>query len=410
MSEDRIDRDTLLLVDDTPANIDILSGILRKFYHLRIATSGPKALELAAKDSPPDLVLLDVMMPGMDGYEVCRRLKADARTRDVPVIFLTAMTQAEDEAKGFETGAVDYIHKPITPAIVLARVRTQLELRDIRRELEAQNARLQGLSGQLSKYLSPQVYQSIFSGARDSSLKGHRKKLTIFFSDIKDFTSTTEAMSPEDLTYLLNKYFTEMSTIALAHGATIDKFVGDAMLMFFGDPETRGVKEDALACVEMAIAMQRRMRDLQNMWREKGYDNPFQVRIGINTGFCNVGNFGSESRMDYTIIGAEVNLAARLQQGADPGSILLSYETYALVRDRYEADECRPITAKGIAREIPTYALRGIYEGLENNERYVRRERTGLRLVANLDQLTGSARDAAISDLEQLLARLKKPL
>jgi class 3 adenylate cyclase len=142
-------------------------------------------------------------------------------------------------------------------------------------------------------------------------VKAQRKKLTIYFSDIKDFTATTENMSSEDLTYLLNKYFTEMSTIALSHGATIDKFVGDAMLMFFGDPETRGVKEDALACVRMAIAMQRRMRDLQSMWREKGYENPFQVRIGINTGFCNVGNFGSDARMDYTVIGAEVNLAAR---------------------------------------------------------------------------------------------------
>ncbi|MEK7753529.1 MAG: response regulator, partial [Acidobacteriota bacterium] len=296
MADNQDNRKTLLLVDDTPDNLHVLSGILRDLYHTRIATSGPKALELAAKDPPPDLVLLDVMMPGMNGYEVCRRLKADPRTRDVPVIFLTAMTQAEDEAKGFEAGGVDYIHKPITPAIVLARVRTQLELRDTRRVLEGQNARLQSLSGQLSKYLSPQVYASIFSGARDSSVKAQRKKLTIFFSDIKDFTATTENMSPEDLNYLLNKYFTEMSAIALAHGATIDKFVGDAMLMFFGDPETRGVKEDALACVRMAIAIQRRMRDLQNAWRDKGYQNPFQVRIGINTGVCNVGNFGSDAR------------------------------------------------------------------------------------------------------------------
>ena len=407
MSEDRNDRETLLLVDDTPENLEVLSGILRQHYHLRVATSGPKALELAAKDAPPDLVLLDVMMPGMDGYEVCRRLKADDRTRDVPVIFLTAMVEAQDEAKGFEAGAVDYIHKPITPAIVMARVRTQLELREIRHKLEGQNKRLNGLSRQLSKYLSPQIYMSIFSGARDSSLKAHRKKLTIFFSDIKDFTSITENMSPEDLTYLLNRYFTEMSTIALAHGATVDKFVGDAMLMFFGDPETRGVQEDALACVRMAIAMQRRMRDLQSMWREKGYESPFEARIGINTGFCNVGNFGSDARMDYTIIGTEVNLAARLQQNTEPGSIMLSYETYALVRDQFEADERKPVRFKGIAREIQPYVLRDIYDNLENEERYVRRNRVGLRLVADLDQLAGGARDAAIADLEQLLARLK---
>jgi adenylate cyclase len=400
-------RKTLLLVDDTPDNLHVLNGILRDDYQLRIATSGEKALEAAAKDPVPDLVLLDVTMPGMDGYEVCHRLKADPRTRDVPVIFLTALTQAEDEAKGFEVGGVDYVHKPITPATVLARVRTHLEVRESRRVLEAQNRRLHNLSGQLSKYLSPQVYESIFSGATDASLKAQRKKLTIFFSDIKDFTATSESLSPEDLTYLLNKYFTEMSTIALAHGATIDKFVGDAMLMFFGDPQTRGVKEDALACVRMAIAMQRRMRELQGMWRDKGYENPFEMRIGINTGFCNVGNFGAEARMDYTIIGAEVNLAARLEQNAEPGSILLSYETYALARDQHEADPRPPVKAKGISKEIQTFALRGIYDDVAKDERYVRREREGLRVVADLDRLTGDHRTLAVADLEHLLARLR---
>ncbi len=160
----------------------------------------------------------------------------------------------------------------------------------------------------------------------------------------------------------------------------------------------------------MAIAMQRRMRELQSMWREKGHRNPFEMRIGINTGFCNVGNFGSVARMDYTIIGAQVNLTSRLEQSAEPGGILLSYETYALVRDHFEADEREPIRAKGIAREISTLALRGIYEDLEKDERYIRREREGLRLVADLDRLTGSTRDLAIADLEQVLARLKKPL
>ena len=393
-------RRTLLLVDDTPDNLHVLSGILRDAYQLRVATSGEKALEAAAKDPAPDLVLLDVTMPGMDGYEVCRKLKADPRTRDVPVIFLTALTQSEDEAKGFEAGGVDYVHKPINPATVLARVRTHLELRET-------NRRLQGLSKQLSKYLSPQVYESIFSGATDSSLKARRKKLTIFFSDIKDFTATSESLSPEDLTYLLNKYFTEMSTIALAHGATIDKFVGDAMLMFFGDPQTRGVQEDSLACVRMAIAMQRRMRELQGMWRDKGYENPFEMRVGINTGFCNVGNFGAEARMDYTIIGAEVNLAARLEQNADPGSILMSYETYALVRDQHEADPRPPVKAKGISKEIQTFALRDIYDDHAKDARYVRRDREGLRLVADLDRLTGDHRTMAVADLEQLLARLR---
>ncbi len=403
------ERATILVVDDTADNLSLMSELLNGKYKVKVANNGLKALDHAAKDPPPDLILLDIMMPEMDGYEVCRRLKTDSRTCDVPIIFLTAMTQAEDEAKGFEAGAVDYIHKPIVPAILLARVRTQLDLRHMRRELESRNKRLQNLSSQLSKYLSPQVYESIFSGTKDASLKTQRKKLTIFFSDIKNFTSTTENMSPEDLGYLLNKYFTEMTTIALTHGATIDKFVGDAMLMFFGDPETLGVKEDAIACVQMAIAMQRRMRDLQNEWRDKGYQNPFEVRVGINTGYCNVGNFGSAARMDYTVIGAEVNLAARLEQNAKPGSVLLSYETYALVRDHFDLEEREPIQAKGIARPIQTFEMLGIYDDIEKDERYIRRERKGLRVVVELDRLKGtSERMAAITDVEQVLARLKE--
>jgi len=210
--------------------------------------------------------------------------------------------------------------------------RNEAELNKLAKSLDEKNSMLEGLSNKLSKYLSPQVYQSIFSGGRDVKLSTERKKLTVFFSDIKDFTQTTDDLQPEDLTYLLNKYFTEMSKIALEHGATIDKFIGDAMLMFFGDPESRGIKEDARACVRMAIAMQRKMAELREIWHDKGYEHPFQMRVGINTGFCNVGNFGSDDRMDYTIIGGDVNLAARLEGQADPSGILMSYETYALVK------------------------------------------------------------------------------
>ena len=175
--------------------------------------------------------------------------------------------------------------------------------RNLFRELDEQKAlvdeknnMLESLSSKLSKYLAPQIYQSIFSGRQDVSLETKRKKLTVFFSDIKDFTQITEDLQAEDLASLLNEYFTEMSRIALEHGATIDKFIGDAMLMFFGDPESKGVEEDAKACVRMAIAMQRRMKDLQEDWRDRGYEHPFRMRIGINTGFCNVGNFGSNDR------------------------------------------------------------------------------------------------------------------
>ena len=200
--------------------------------------------------------------------------------RDIPVVFLTARTDAEDEAKGFELGAVDYIHKPFNPTVVRARVHTHLLLRETLKQIEERNAALdektrtlEGLAGKLAKYLSPQVYASIFAGTHDVRLATERKRLTVFFSDIKDFTSTTADMQPEDLTAMLNQYFTAMSSIAHAHGAHIDKFIGDAMLMFFGDPETRGAEENARACVRMAIAMQRRMVELRHEWRMKGLEN-----------------------------------------------------------------------------------------------------------------------------------------
>ena len=173
------------------------------------------------------------------------------------------------------------------------------------KELDDKNTMLNGLSRKLSKYLSPQIYENIFSGASDVVLRTDRKKLTVFFSDIKDFTQTTGDLQPEDLAYILNEYFSEMSQIALQYGATIDKFIGDAMLLFFGDPQSKGVVEDARLCVRMSIAMQRRMRDLQEVWKAKGFTKPLQMRIGINTGFCNVGNFGSNERS--RIIGGEVN-------------------------------------------------------------------------------------------------------
>jgi adenylate cyclase len=358
---------TILIVDDTPANIAAALAILKDHYRTRVATNGARALEQARAGDKPDLILLDVTMPEMDGYEVCARLKADPQTSSIPVVFLTARTEAEDEAKGFELGSVDYIHKPFNPTVVRARVATHLLLRDTLKEIEERNAALdektrmlESLSVKLSKYLSPQVYASIFAGSRDVELATERKRLTVFFSDIKDFVATTADMQPEDLTAMLNRYFTAMSKIALAHGAHIDKFIGDAMLMFFGDPETKGVEEDARACVRMAVAMQRQMAELQQEWRASGFEQPFQMRIGINTGYCNVGNFGSEDRMDYTIIGAEVNLAARIQAAADPDGILISYPTWALVRDIVRAEERGNIAAKGIRREVGVFAVAGL--------------------------------------------------
>jgi class 3 adenylate cyclase/CHASE3 domain sensor protein len=226
-----------------------------------------------------------------------------------------------------------------------------------RQEQEAAAKSLQILSIKLSKYLSPQVYSSIFAGRQEVKIASNRKKLTIFFSDIAGFTATADDLESEELTGLLNSYLTEMSRIALEHGATIDKYVGDAIVIFFGDPETKGIKEDAQACVAMAIAMLKRMKELQDQWRAAGLERPFELRIGINTGYCTVGNFGSEDRMDYTIIGNEVNLAARLQANAPLGGILLAHETYSLVGVEFPCVERDPIRVKGFSKPVRNYEV-----------------------------------------------------
>jgi class 3 adenylate cyclase len=283
----------------------------------------------------------------------------------------------------------------------------KVRIDEANQRITEQNRMLETLSNQLSKYLSPQVYSSIFSGQQQVAIASKRKKLTIFFSDIAGFTETTDSLESEELTALLNRYLTEMSRIALEYGATIDKYIGDAILIFFGDPESRGVKEDAVACVNMAVAMQRRMGELQSEWRAAGLERPFQLRIGINTGYCTVGNFGSEDRMDYTIIGGEVNLAARLQTKADEGGILLAHETWSLTRETIAAEEREPISVKGFARPVRNYVVLGVQGEVEIGGRIFHRERPGFGLRLDLDRMVGDERKLAIHDIEAALSRLR---
>ena len=277
------------------------------------------------------------------------------------------------------------------------------ELKERENLLADKSKALEHLSSQLAKYLSPQVYDLIFAGKQEVKIASRRKKLTVFFSDIAGFTETADRLESEDLTRLLNHYLTEMSKIAFSYGATIDKYVGDAIVIFFGDPETRGVGEDALACVEMAIAMRKKMRELQDVWRASGIEKPLQCRIGINTGFCTVGNFGSEERMDYTIIGGGVNLASRLEAATTPGEILISYETYAHVRDRIHCEERGNISVKGIAYPVATYQVVDTYENLAEERVLIHEERPSLRLDLDLDAMSADDRGHAAAVLREAL-------
>ncbi len=233
-------------------------------------------------------------------------------------------------------------------------------------EVEYKNLELKSLASKLAKYLSPQLYRSIFSGERDVKIETYRKKLTVFFSDIKDFAQITDSMQSEELSILLNEYLNEMSKIAVRYGGTIDKYIGDAMMIFFGDPDTQGDKEDAMACVSMAIEMRRTMRSLHTKWVERGISRPLKIRIGINTGYCTIGNFGSEERLDYTIIGGEVNLASRLESKSDVDKILISHETFALIKDRIYCQYVGELKVKGFAYEVKTYEVVDFIDELSN--------------------------------------------
>ena len=273
-------------------------------------------------------------------------------------------------------------------------------------QLAEQSTRLEALSRQLAKYLSPQVYQSIFEGRQEVKLTSSRKKLTVFFSDIAGFTETADRLESEELTALLNRYLTEMSRIALKHGATIDKYVGDAILIFFGDPESRGVPEDALACVKMAIEMQEKMSELEDIWRQAGISKPMRCRMGIHTDYCTVGNFGSNDRLDYTIIGRGVNTASRLESLADPGSILISFETYSQIKDQIKCKENGEVTVKGIAYPVTTYEVVGLLERKAKSTDISLRE-----ISRRLDQLAIDAVESLPEDdREYLVASLHKAL
>ena len=348
---ERRTKPTVLLVDDTTQNIAVMIAALGDAYHVKVATSGAQALRLCGIDPLPDLILLDVVMPEMDGIDVCRQLKASGRTREIPVIFVTSMTDSQDETLGLQVGGADYITKPISPAVVRQRIRLQLDLR-YAQETQARMER------QFRAYIPDELVGSIQRGETPTGVINRRRRLTVFFSDIVGFTEQTDCMHPGAMTELLNSYFDAMSEVVSRHGGTLDKFIGDACMVFFGDPTTRGAAQDAVACVRMAMDMQQRIAGLQRTWQAMSQGQPLRVRMGIASGPCAVGNFGSRRRMTYTVMGTTVNLAARLEANAPPDTVLVSKETRDLIGEQFVCDQQPVIYAKGIARPLTTFVVR----------------------------------------------------
>lgn len=281
------------------------------------------------------------------------------------------------------------------------------QLEKLNQEVSLKNEQLQGLSNKLAKYLSRQVYTNIFEGKRDVKIESYRKKLTIFFSDIEGFTELTERVESEVLTSVLNKYLNEMSKIALEHGGTIDKYIGDAIMIFFGDPESLGEKEDAIACVKMAIEMNMRLQEMRREWDVLGISTPLRIRMGVNTGFCTVGNFGSDERLDYTIVGGAVNLANRLESAAETDEILISEDTFSLVKDVIKCKARGQVEVKGFAYPINTYVVIGEVDKLREEEEQISAQLNGFNLSINYDKLNYSDKIYAKEMLLKAMSKLE---
>lgn len=282
-----------------------------------------------------------------------------------------------------------------------------LRLDAVRCEIKREQEKAASLARNLAKYLSPQVWESIFSGKKTVRLETQRKKLTVFFSDIKGFTELSEELEAEALTDLLNSYLNEMSKICLKYGGTIDKFIGDSVMVFFGDPASQGAKKDAMAAVSMSIAMRKSMKVLRQQWRSQGITKPLEIRMGLNTGYCTVGNFGADTRMDYTIIGRDVNLASRLENAADSGEILISHETYSLVKDVIMCCDKGQINVKGFARPVQIYQVVDFRRDLGATSSYVEHEIPGFSMYLDTNGIQNFDKERVIYALQQAAEKLR---
>jgi class 3 adenylate cyclase len=357
-------RAKILVVDDEKMNVELLEAILSGQYDVMVAYDGEEAFE-KVNDTLPDLILLDVMMPGLNGYEVCKRLKQKKETSIIPVIIVTALKEKEERIKGLEIGADDFLTKPIDRVELLARVKSLLrikflynELTEINENLEQrvkeQVERIQKLT-RLKQYFSPKLAEQLLSD--EDIYKVRRKNLTIFFTDIRNFTSLSEMMEPEELFTMLDKYFTKMTEVVFEQGGIIGKFIGDGIMGFFGDP---GEYNHAELTVKTALEMQSKIKILNDQESASWGGFPISIGIGINTGYVTIGNIGPENHRDYTVIGRAVNLASRIGNEANSGQILISQKTYNIVANIIEAKEWGNITVKGFDRPILVYSVLGL--------------------------------------------------
>jgi adenylate cyclase len=366
-------RPVILVVDDNEENRDMLARRLaRQGYEVLKVAGGLAALETVAA-RPIDLVLLDVMMPDLDGYAVLQRLKGDPGLRGIPVLMISALDELESVVRCIQLGAEDYLNKPFDPILLQARVgaclekkrlhdldtRHRQELAELNQTLERRVAeqvtQLERL-GRLKRFFSPQLAELIVAGDADDPLRTHRREVTVVFLDLRGFTAFAETAEPEEVMGVLREYHAEMGRLILAHEGTLERFTGDGMMIFFNDPVE--VPNPAERAIRMAVAMRDVVGGLAARWRKRGWD--LALGVGIAQGYATIGAIGFEGRMDYGAIGTVTNLAARLCGEAAGGQILVSARVAGVVESVVEADDVGPMTLKGLARPVPVWSLRSL--------------------------------------------------
>jgi adenylate cyclase len=367
----------ILIADDQPMNVDILQTRLAVHgYEILTTADGEEALGVA-RAQLPDLILLDIMMPKMDGLEVCRLLKGDAALPFMPIIMVTAKADTKDIVAGLEVGADEYLTKPVDQAALVARVKSMLRIKALHDTVQEQADRLEAQAlqladwnrtleqrvaeqlaeleriGRLKRFFSPQLAELIVSTGEEKLLESHRREVTVVFCDLRGFTAFAETTEPEEVMEVLREYHTALGELIFRFEGTLERFAGDGLMVFFNDPVP--CPDPAARAVRMAVAMRQRVGDLTEIWRKRGHQLDFGV--GIAQGYATLGKIGFEGRFDYAAIGTVTNLAARLCGEAAGGQILISQRVYAAVEALAMAEPVGELSLKGFVKPVPAYSI-----------------------------------------------------
>ena len=352
----------ILVVDDTPQNVKLLADLLTvKGYAVAIAADGTTALEKLAAGAP-DLVLLDVVMPGLSGYDVCRKIREDPRTAMLPVVLVTALDPQQERVKGIEAGADDFLSKPINQQELFARVRSLLRIKRLQDEVKDWNAKLEERVreqvtqlerlGRLKRFFSPQIAEAVIAGGEEA-LRAHRREVTVVFLDLRGFTTFTERAAPEEVMALLGEYHGAVGRLVMAHGGTLERFAGDSIMVFFNDPLP--MERPAEQAVRMVLEARDAFAAVGAAWAKRGYE--LALGAGVAQGYATLGAIGFEGRWDYAAIGGVTNLASRLCAEAAGGQALICQKTMASIEDIAEAEPVGPLTLRGFTHPMPAFRL-----------------------------------------------------